>query len=117
MNIFFDAVIWFFAIFGVIQFCKYIMESIFEFFRKKEEDQLIVITVKNQQDHIEGILRSVVWKSLNHKRGRQVPNILVVDLGSTDDTYTILERLCKEYQFLAVTDKQGYIDLLLNKKV
>ncbi len=116
MSIWIDALFWFFAIFGVIQLCKHIYESIIQFMLK-EEEQLIVITVKNQQDHIEGILRSVVWESLNNKKSRQVPNILVVDLGSTDETYTILEKLCKEYQFIAVTDKQGYFDFISDKKV
>ena len=116
MNLFFDAAVWFFAIFGVIQLSKYLYESICQLFFN-EEEPLIIITVKNQQESIEGILRSVVWKSLNKKRGRKVPNILVVDLGSTDETYIILEQLCKEYQFIAVTDKQGYIDLMLDKKV
>lgn len=116
MNLIFNAVIWFCAIFGVIQLAKYIYESICQYLFK-EEEPLIIITVKNQQESIEGILRSVVWKSLNNKRGRQVPNILVVDLGSTDETYNILEKLSKEYQFIAVTDKQGYIDLMLDKKI
>lgn len=105
MKLILDALFWFFACFGIIQLAK----TVFLSFRKSAvaESYLIVVKVINKQDTIEGILRSIVWDNL--KRG-EVPPILVVDMGSTDDTPRILSRLEQEYSFIHVTDKNGYKD-------
>ena len=79
---------------------------------KRNDDVYIIITVKNQQETIEGIIRSVVWKSLNNSNGGIVPNILVVDMGSTDETLNILKRLNIEYNFIEVTDSKNYAKML-----
>ncbi len=106
MKLIFDALVWFFACFGIIQLAKLM------FFNYKRGDigdsYIIVVKVINKQDSIEGILRSIVWDNL--KKGSCVPPILVVDMGSTDETPTILKRLAEEYSFIHVTDKTGYQD-------
>ena len=86
-------------------------KNIFNMLCTTENDAVIVVKVRNQEDNIEGIIRSIVWKSIDN--GRIIPEILVVDLDSTDDTPDILERLSVRYDFIKVTDKQGYIDYLL----
>jgi len=49
-----------------------------------------VIIVKNGQEKIEGLIRSInIW---NYLKGMPI-KITVVDLGSRDDTINILERL------------------------
>ncbi|MGE4284668.1 MAG: glycosyltransferase [Clostridia bacterium] len=107
MNIIIQSLVCFFAIYGVIQLGLKIYDDLHNFDFKKD-DIYIIISVKNQQDTIEGIIRSVVWKSLNNTRGGSIPYILVVDMGSTDDTVKILDKLCKEYDFIHVTDSEGY---------
>ncbi len=106
MKLIFDALVWFFACFGIIQLVKMIVLN----FKNEgiNNSYLIVVKVINKQDTIEGILRSIVWDNL--KRGSCVPPILVVDMGSTDDTPSILKRLSQEYSFIHVTDKNGYQD-------
>lgn len=113
MNIFLEALMWFFALFGFVHLCKYIIEWLY-LHLGGQDNPLIVVTVRNQQDSVEGILRSIVWNSLNNNSDRCVPNILVVDMGSTDDTRIILDKLAEEYQFIAVTDKEGYSEFLQN---
>ena len=108
MDILWNSAVCFFAIFGLIQMLKHIISMIIG----DKNDFLIVITVKNQQDSIEGTIRSIAWKSLNRLGHSCVPTILVVDLESTDDTPKILERLSNDYDFIKVTNRQGYIDLL-----
>ena len=108
MGIFWSSVVCFFAIFGVIQMLKYITGMVLN----SKSEFLIVVTVKNQQDDIEGIVRSIAWKSLNGLGHSCVPTILLVDLESTDETPKILERLSNDYDFIKVTNRQGYIDLL-----
>ncbi|MDD3766126.1 MAG: glycosyltransferase [Eubacteriales bacterium] len=107
-NVFFSAVVCFFALFGVIQLVKNIINEISRY----NNDFFIVISVKNQQDHIEEIIRTTVWKSLNKLGGREVPQIYVVDCGSTDDTLAILERICRDYEFVTVMSREEYIALM-----
>ncbi len=112
-NIFSDALFWFFAINGIFS----ILIDIISFFCSRinsdtAAEQCIVLTVKNNQNDIEALLRSVVWQNLHKKNGGHVPDIFVVDLGSDDETPEILRRICQGYDFIHVTDKEGYIDLI-----
>ena len=107
-NIFFSAVVCFFALFGVIQLVKNICNEIIRY----NNEFFIVISVKNQQEYIEEIIRTTVWKSLNRLGGREVPQIYVVDCGSTDDTLIILDKICKEYEFVTVMSREEYIALM-----
>lgn len=81
-------------------------------FCKSGNEFFIVISVKNQQDYIENIIRTTVWKSLNKLGGRQVPEIYVVDCGSTDDTPIILDKICNDYEFVNVLTKEEYINFM-----
>lgn len=111
MNVFISAVICFFAVFGIIQLVK----NIFNEVCKYKNEFYIVISVKNQQEYIEEIIRTTVWKSLNRLGGREVPQIYVVDCGSTDDTLGILERICSEYDFVSVMSREEYIAFMEKK--
>ncbi|MCG8502597.1 MAG: glycosyltransferase [Firmicutes bacterium] len=112
LNVLIQSLICFFAVYGVIQMVLYIYNGLHNVCFDKSEDVYIIVTVKNQQDTIEGIIRSLVWKSLNNKQGGIIPNILIVDMGSTDETVKILERLHGEYDFIQVTDSEGYTKIL-----
>ncbi|WHH61526.1 glycosyltransferase [Petroclostridium sp. X23] len=113
LDIFIQSLFCFFAVYGIIQMGVNIY-NILHNFKLKKDDIYIIITVKNQQETIEGIIRSVVWKSLNNTQSGMVPNILVVDMGSTDETVNILNKLCTEYDFIQVTDSEGYSKILQN---
>ena len=43
---------------------------------------------------------------------RRVGDIVVIDLGSEDETLTILRRLSREYDFLHPMTKERYIEML-----
>jgi cellulose synthase/poly-beta-1,6-N-acetylglucosamine synthase-like glycosyltransferase len=53
-----------------------------------------------------------VWKSLNGFRGKDLPQIYVVDYGSTDNTPEILRRICRDYEFIKVFTREEYISLM-----
>lgn len=112
LNIIIQSIICFLALYGIIQMGLNIYDAIQNFRIPKKEDVFIIVTVKNQQDTVEGLIRSLVWKSLNNEHGGIIPNILVVDMGSTDETLEILERLHTEYDFIQVTDSKGYLKVL-----
>ena len=71
-----------------------------------------VISVKNQADSIEAILRSTVWQMLSQSHSRNVCDIVVIDTGSTDETAAILHSLSCEYEFIHPMTKQQYIELI-----
>lgn len=47
-----------------------------------------------------------------YKKRRARPKIIVVDLGSTDNTPDILKKLAGDYDFVQITDKEGYIKFI-----
>lgn len=104
-DVFFSALICFFAIFGVIQMVKNIYGEIC----KNKNDFFIVISVKNQEEYIEDIIRTTVWKSLHRLGGREVPQIYVVDCGSTDNTVEIVKNICDDYDFITIFSREEYI--------
>ena len=73
---------------------------------KQEGELFIVIKVKNQENNLECIIRSVIWTFLSRNGGTNVPNILVVDLGSEDSTSLIAQKLCDDYDFIFYTTEK-----------
>ena len=108
-NIFLDALFWFLVAVGLLS----IFQSLWHWISgagRKNDDMYVVLTVKNQQDTVEGMIRSIVWQNLHSQNGGSVPQIVVVDLGSHDETPNILKRLAEDFKFIHITDKQGYMD-------
>jgi len=101
---------WFFAIIG---FCEIVRRILFCFFEQKAQKEMyVILTVKNEEENIEDIIRSLVWKYSSKKDFEPLPHIIVVDLGSTDATFAILEKLSEEYPFLYPMTKEHYIEYL-----
>ena len=105
MDILLKTLITFFAIYGVTQFIK---DVFFFSFRSKTGRYTIVVKVMNAQDSLEAIIRMVVWKTIAITGGHYMPEILIVDMGSTDSTIEIAKRLCSDYSFIAYTTKEAY---------
>jgi len=112
LDVILQSVICFLAVYGLIQMGFNIYDAFMDMRHDKQKNMYIIITVKNQQDTIERIVRYLVWKNLNNEYGGILPNILIVDMGSTDDTPEILSRLHREYNFIQVTDRQNYIKFM-----
>lgn len=110
-NLFADALFWFFAIVGVFSLIMDACTFISSHFGCSAPDARIVLSVKNQQDSIEGIMRSLIQKNY---QSATATDIIVIDLGSTDDTPRILSHFENEYSFVHVTDKDAYIESIRN---
>lgn len=100
----------FFAAAGIAHICHRYIDYIFDEGKKRLNIPFLFVTVKNQQEDIEASVRSLVWKSRAVCRDGRMPDIVVVDLGSSDDTPAILKRLEDEYDFLQIYTKQAFID-------
>ncbi len=107
-SIFFDALFWFFVIVGILSLIQNVWGWVCGI-GKKNDDMYVVLTVKNQQDSVESMIRSIVWQNLHAQNGGVIPQIVVVDLGSEDETPNILKRLANDYKFVHITDKEGYL--------
>ena len=97
-----NAILWTMAIYGAIELVKAIL-SISLHTSLKSEGIYFIIAVKNQENKIEGFLRSILFRILYGKE-ENVKDIIVTDLNSTDDTKEILEKLSKDYSCIKVTN-------------
>ncbi|MDA8235373.1 MAG: glycosyltransferase [Clostridia bacterium] len=65
----------------------------------------LVIGVRNQEAYVEGVVRGLF--ALAYKK---LPDffLLVIDLGSTDQTPVILSKLCQQYPGMIYVDRTTY---------
>ena len=74
-----------FFVYGVVSFVTHLFKERRPIHRNDGIYLISVLFVKNQQDTIEAVVRDILGRS-----GRKV---IIIDRGSTDDTWTILEKL------------------------
>ncbi len=106
-------IIWILAIYGLLEIIINLFNAV-ALVNNNIKDMYILIAVKNQENSIEGIVRSIVFKNIYHKNENLFNNIIIADMGSTDDTLRILKKLSNEYSFLRVVDCKDSQDLLSN---
>lgn len=100
MEFLLNTAFWTLAIYGLIEIIRTII-NISTYTKLKSDGIYLIIAVKNQEDKIEGFLRSTLFKIL-YGREEELKNIIVADLKSTDNTKEISRRLSKEYDCLKV---------------
>jgi cellulose synthase/poly-beta-1,6-N-acetylglucosamine synthase-like glycosyltransferase len=88
--------LWIFAIFGFICFILRVFQGLY-WQCHRNENFSIIITAKNQQETIEGVIRGFILKLGIDGTEEALLNIVLVDAGSSDDTPKIMERLSNEY--------------------
>ena len=107
-------VLWVFAIFGFICFVVLALRDISTALGNKKGYFNVVITAQNQEDAIEGIVRGFILKTAVD--GDSPVNIVLVDVGSCDDTPKVMERLARQYpyiKFLKPGELCGYLAKLI----
>ena len=92
---------WTLAIYGLFEIIKNII-YISTYTKFKSDGIYVIIAVKNQEEKIEGFLRSIFFKIL-YGREEYLKNIIVADLQSNDNTKIIAKKLQKDYEILKVT--------------
>lgn len=96
----FNTIFWTLAIYGLFEVVKNVI-YISTYTNFKSDGIHVIIAVKNQEEKIEGFLRSMLFKIL-YGREECLKNIIVADLQSTDNTKEIAKRLSKDYDMLKV---------------
>ena len=97
------------AIYGAFTLAKYVAAYFRDAGPEHALRENLVMFVKNQEPSIEGIVRSAAWRELSGI-GQAADGIVVVDLGSEDETFEILMRLQNEYEFVYAMSREQYIE-------
>lgn len=81
---------------------------------KKIKPPYAVLSVKNCEDSIEGVIRLIVrqLKTQSQSCTNCIESLVIIDLGSDDETHSILEKLANEYPCILLTDKKQYIETI-----
>lgn len=107
-----NTIFWTLAIYGLFEIIKNIF-YISTYTKFKSDGIYVIIAVKNQEEKIEGFLRSILFKIL-YGREEYLKNIIVADLNSSDNTKDIARKLSKDYDILKVTSWKDCKEIMDN---
>lgn len=116
-----NIMLWTLALYGLIEIIKTIVYSYTYSSRGINDSDgiYVIIATKNQEENIEGFLRSDLLNALygnkdNIKDFTYIKDILVVDLESNDKTKEIVERMSKENDYIKVIDWDECVSFGMN---
>lgn len=112
INFILSTIFWTLAFYGLFEIIKNIV-YINTYTKFKSDGIYLIIAVKNQEEKIEGFLRSTLFKILYGKED-YLKNIIVADLKSTDNTKIIAKKISEEYECLKVLNWKECKDLIEN---
>ncbi len=112
MNFILNIIFWTLAFYGLFEIIKNII-YITTYTNFKSDGIYIIIAVKNQEEKIEGFLRSALFKLLYGKE-EYLKNIIVADLKSTDKTKEIVKKMANEYECLQILSWKECKDIMDN---
>ena len=96
LNFVISTCLWTLALYGLFEIIKNIIYMC-TYANNKEDGIYIIIATKNQENKIEGFLRSCLFKIFYGKED-YIKDIIVTDLGSKDKTMEIEEKMLKNTQ-------------------
>ena len=97
-----NGVFWILALYGLFELIKNVI-YICTYTNLKSDGIYVIIATKNQENRIEGFIRTILFRIMYGKED-YVKDIIVTDLNSTDDTMKILNKLGKDYDNIKVTN-------------
>lgn len=107
-----NTIFWTFTLYGIFEFIKNII-YLTTYTNMKANGTYVIIAVKNQEEKIEGFLRSILFKIL-YGREDYLKNIIVADMESSDNTKEIAKKMAKDYELLKVTSWKECKDIMDN---
>lgn len=102
LDFIFNLILWTLALYGLFEIIKNII-YIFTYTNLRADGIYLIVAVKNQEDKIEGFLRSILFRFLYGKE-EYIKDIIVTDLDSKDKTSEILNKIQKDYDCVKVTN-------------
>lgn len=107
------SILWILAIYGLIEIIKTIIH-IHSYPKISFDGTSFIITVQNQESNIEYFLRLFIYKILYYNLN--IPEVIIVDLDSTDNTLNILRKFAKDFYFINVLTFDEYKYLLKEQR-
>lgn len=111
-NFIINSILWTLALYGLFELIKQII-NMCTYTNMKADGIYIIIAVKNQEEKIEGFLRSCLFKILYGKE-EYIKDIIVTDLGSTDKTKEIVDKMSTDYECVRITNWKECKDIIDN---
>lgn len=102
--------LWVLAIYGFIEIVKTIYFNLIHI-NLRSNGIYLIVAAKNQEEKIEGVLRSILFRFIYGKE-ENINNIIVTDLGSTDRTPEIIEKLASDYETVEILNWKECKDLI-----
>ena len=112
MEFIFKTIFWTLAFYGLFEITKNVI-YIFTYTKLRSDGIYLIIAAKNQENKIECVLRSILFKILYGKED-YFKNIIFSDLESTDNTEEIVKKLSEEYECLKVISWKECKDIIDN---
>ena len=106
----FNLIICTLAIYGFIEIIKNTYYK-FTTTNLKSKGIYMILAVKNQEDTIEGFLRTVLFR-LIYGNEELIKKVIITDLNSTDETPEIIEKIQKDYEYINVLDWKECKDII-----
>jgi hypothetical protein len=110
-DVLFKTIITFFVFYALIDIVSKLLSMIFVKKPYCNEDVFVILKVKNQETNLEYLIRTLIWKNLSISRGGYIPNVIIVDMGSDDNTKLIGEKLACDYSFIHYMTNDDYLKL------
>ena len=107
-------IFWMLALYGLFEIIKNII-YICTYSNLKSDGIYVIIAAKNQENKIEGFLRTILFRIMYGKE-ECVKDVIVTDLNSSDDTMKILEKLSKDYDGIKVVNWKECKEVIDNIK-
>lgn len=105
-------IVWTLALYGFIEIIKTVYFYLIH--TKLHSDGIyLIVATKNQEEKIEGVLRSILFRFIYGKE-ENINDIIVTDLGSKDKTPEIIEKLGKDYDFIKILSWKECKELIEN---
>ena len=99
-NFIINSILWTLALYGLFELVKQIINMI-TYTNLRPDGIYIIIGVKNQEERIEGFLRSSLFKIFYGKE-ECIKDIIITDLGSKDKTQEIEQKVSQNMQGIKV---------------
>ena len=109
-----NGILWVLALYGLFEIIKNII-YICTYTNLKSDGIYVIIAAKNQENKIEGFLRTILFRIMYGKE-ECVKDVIVTDLNSSDDTMKILEKLSKDYDGIKVVNWKECKEVIDNIK-
>lgn len=97
-----NGIFWVLALYGLFEIVKHVI-YLCTYTNLKSDGIYIIVATKNQENKIEGFLRTFLFRLIYGKE-ECVKDVIVADLDSTDDTMKILTKLNKDYDCMKVVN-------------